>query len=484
MWEGDSRDLMSRAEVYERAAPTGADAALEAVRQARLRADYRGARDLALAGAAAPRPTGESALVALLIELGRLQDNLGEWRDAERTVERAVAMARALPRGPDAAALQARALTRLGNLRGIQWRHADARAALQEALAVAPPHDAVLLSEILQETGRIEYDLARYAEASSIMQRAVAAAESAPEGPGRDGVSALALAGQGAVHRAEGRFGVAEQLFVRAIELAESVFGPESIEVAYGLIELGMNFKYGGRFDDAEPLYRKAEAIVERFAGTSVHPDIASLYHNLGGLEHARGDYERAKAHARRSVELRRASIGDHPLVALDEGALAAILDALGEDAEAELLLRRTIDTLEDTFGTHNHELAVALNNLAAILARRGDLDAAEAGYRRAVAIKRELLGDDAPEIGGTLNNLAVVLRKRGATDEAETLFVEALSLMRGLEPTHPSIARCARNYARLLRATGRETEAAALEARTETNLRGPTLLDERSTDA
>ena len=45
-----------------------------------------------------------------------------------------------------------------------------------------------------------------------------------------------------------------------------------------------------GRYDEAEPLYKKALAILERTIGPA-HPDIASLYHNLGGLEHARGHY-------------------------------------------------------------------------------------------------------------------------------------------------------------------------------------------------
>lgn len=438
----------------------------------RAEGNYRAAREAALQ-AVEELPDGSVDLAIALLELGRLDEDLGAWETAERTTERALGAARALGPVPGAEDLRARALAALARLHCLQWRHDEAEAALSEACQLAAGE--LVRCECLLERARLDYDRGRYPEAMGLMQEAVAAAKAAPQGPDRDGALALALAGVGAVHRAEGRFGPAADLFGEAIALAERALGPRSIVLAYVLNDLGMNCKYAGRFEDAEPLYRRAEAIIEALAGSSVHPVIASLYHNLGGLEHARGDYERAEIYARRSVELRRASLGEHPVVALDEGALAAILDGLGKREEAEALLRSTIATLEATFGPENHELAVALNNLAAILYRRGDLDQAEALYHQALETKRALLGQGAPELGATMQNLAMVLRAQGQPDLAEALYREALTVMRGgLEPTHPNIARCVRNYAKLLRATGREDEAAALEADAEINAGRP----------
>jgi tetratricopeptide (TPR) repeat protein len=227
-----------------------------------------------------------------------------------------------------------------------------------------------------------------------------------------------------------------------------------------------MNCKFSGRFDEAEPLYHRAIEIILAATGSDEHPDIADIYHNLGGLEHARGNYVAAEPLARRSVRLRRASMPDHPSLALDEAALAAILDELGQRDEAETLLRSALVVLERVPAAHRHERAVALNNLAALRYRQGDFEEAEALYRRALTIKLELLPSDAPEIASTLNNLAIVLRKRGATEEALAMYAEALRVFRrGLQPSHPSIAKCARNYARLLRAVGRVDQAAELEA-------------------
>ncbi len=80
---------------------------------------------------------------------------------------------------------------------------------------------------------------------------------------------------------------------------------------------------------------------MERELGPA-HPEIATVYHNLGGLEHAAGNFARGEPFARRSVELREGAFGpDHPEVAADIAALAAILDGQQKYAEGEHLYRR-----------------------------------------------------------------------------------------------------------------------------------------------
>jgi tetratricopeptide (TPR) repeat protein len=94
----------------------------------------------------------------------------------------------------------------------------------------------------------------------------------------------------------------------------------------------------------------------------------ATLLHNLGGLAHARGDYAAAEAPARRAVEIRQAPLGiNHPTVAADRAALAAILDALAQHEDAGALLEDALRTFECTYGPDHYEVAITANNLAAI---------------------------------------------------------------------------------------------------------------------
>ncbi len=66
------------------------------------------------------------------------------------------------------------------------------------------------------------------------------------------------------------------------------------------------------------------------------------------------------------------------------------------------------------------------------------------------------------------LNNLAVLYDNQGRNQEAEPLYQRALAIREeALGPDHPSTATTRANYAAFLRATDRDAEAAALEART-----------------
>ena len=93
------------------------------------------------------------------------------------------------------------------------------------------------------------------------------------------------------------------------------------------LNNLGVLRKAQGRYAEAAAIYRRALALVSPRDRES----LATLAHNLGGIEHARGHFARAEPHARRSVRLRTALLGpDHPAVAADQAALAAIIEATG----------------------------------------------------------------------------------------------------------------------------------------------------------
>ncbi|MFC4908019.1 tetratricopeptide repeat protein [Actinomadura gamaensis] len=251
-----------------------------------------------------------------------------------------------------------------------------------------------------------------------------------------------ALHGLGLVARLQGRYAEAEGLLRRGIAVAEDGLGRDAPETAYLLNELAVLFKYAGRFDEAEALYRRALAALER-ADDPDPADLAGLCHNLGGLEHARGDYARAAGYARRSVELRvRARGEDHPDVAADRAALAAILDALGEDAEAEALFRAALGAF-DRAG-NEPEAAVTRCGLAALLHSRGDLDGAEALYREALAVRVRVCGADHPDLGVVLHNLALLCEEGGRAAEAARLYGWGVRVLEpAVEAGHPALAAC-----------------------------------------
>lgn len=249
-----------------------------------------------------------------------------------------------------------------------------------------------------------------------------------------------------------GHYARAERLFGFALRIAERMLGPNDHLVGAVLSDLGMVHKYQGRLDEAERAYRRAHAVFLAARG-EVALELAALYHNRGGLEHARGCDAGGEPFARRGLEIRERALGpDHPAVAADAAALGAILHGLGKRDEAETLLRRALAVFERTYGAHHYEIAVTMNDLAAVCEAKGDTAEAERLYRRALAIKDKRLGSDHAEIATSLNSLAMLCRAQGRDAEANQLYRRALAILeRALGASHPSTVACRENLDALL---------------------------------
>ena len=130
----------------------------------------------------------------------------------------------------------------------------------------------------------------------------------------------------------------------------------------------------------------------------------------------------------------------DHPAVAADVAALAALVQGQGHLDEAEALYRRAIAMFEAALGPDHYEIAVNCSNLGALHAARGEDAEAEELYRRALRIKQQVLGRDHPDVAMTVHNLAVLRAGQDRVEEAEALYRRALGLgtRLGLRPkTH-----------------------------------------------
>jgi tetratricopeptide (TPR) repeat protein len=240
-------------------------------------------------------------------------------------------------------------------------------------------------------------------------------------------------------HRLRGEVAEAEVLLRRAVALAKATCHNDVVTLARALNGLGLVCKDAAKYDEARALYERALSLLQRLDDPDLH-DVATIYHNLGGIEHARGNYTEAQPFARLSVETRtRAAVPDDAALAGDMVALAAILDGLKEYDEAERLYLDALQVLETAPETNAREIAVTLNDLGAEYHRRGLSALAEAQLVRAAALKRQVLGDDHHELAVTLNNLAVLYKSRRDFARAKPLFEEAVAILeKSLGCAHP----------------------------------------------
>jgi tetratricopeptide (TPR) repeat protein len=239
--------------------------------------------------------------------------------------------------------------------------------------------------------------------------------------------------------RLDGRYQDAADRYDAALSRATDELDPDDPALVELLNGAGVLAKYAGRFDDAAASYRRALEI----ATVADAPDqqvLASLLHNVGGLEHARGNHVAAADAARRGLAYQVAVLGaDHPLVAADRAALAAIELDLGHLDEASTLASAALDVYRqarergEPWGSPEacaHDELAALAVLAAARHRLGDLERAEATYREVLDHKRTHLGPSHPELVPTLNNLGVLLAERGELDAAADAYRDALDLL------------------------------------------------------
>ena len=188
------------------------------------------------------------------------------------------------------------------------------------------------------------------------------------------------------------RHAEAEQIIKRELELAETTFGSEhpntvlyldhlaelytyqrDIDVDFGLLGRGKLTKntLEGKFDEAEPLYRRSLEIREIALGKE-HPDVALSLINLSRFYCSQENYDEAEPLLKRAVKIRKKALGtEHP----DEDILAVLAwtyEAQGQYDAAERLLKSALSIREKAYGTDHPAVVEGIIRLAHLYKRTG----------------------------------------------------------------------------------------------------------------
>jgi tetratricopeptide (TPR) repeat protein len=93
----------------------------------------------------------------------------------------------------------------------------------------------------------------------------------------------------------------------------------------------------------------------------------------------------------------------------------------------------------------------------------------AESAFRLALQ-EAEKIGRDDPKVAQTCINLANCLRQQGKFADAEPLYKRAIAVKeRNFHPLHMELVPVLENYAKMLRAAGRDAEADKLDLKAKT---------------
>jgi tetratricopeptide (TPR) repeat protein len=252
------------------------------------------------------------------------------------------------------------------------------------------------------------------------------------------------------------RYAEAQSLAERALALAERADEPESDVFAARLGSLARVLGVQGDLDSARALHERVLAIQETHLGSD-HPDTAICLHNLATVLRDQGDLDRARALHERALAIQETHLGsDHPHAANSRSNLAVVLHHQGDLDGARSLQESALASFETDMGPNHIFTAWSLSNLAAVLRDQGDLDGARSLQERALAIREALLGPDHTHTAWSLNSLASVLAAQGDVDGARSMCERALAIREAsLGPDHHGTAESLNTLTGLVRDQG-----------------------------
>ena len=243
-------------------------------------------------------PTAQLARAELLISIGQLELESGDYAEAQASLEQALDI-------------------------------------LQQTLGDEHPRTATALNVL----GAVQSERGDFMAARMMFERALAIRERVlgPDHPD----TATSLNNLASLLRSTGDYAAAQPLVEQALAIRERVLGPDHLQTASSLINLAALLQAAGDYAAARPLLERALTITERALGPD-HPDTAKSLNNLAVIEVETGNLERARDLLLRAVRIVDKHLGrEHPTTQRFTNNLAAVLADLGqlpagEDAHAE----------------------------------------------------------------------------------------------------------------------------------------------------
>ena len=330
-------------------------------------------------------------------------------------------------------------------------------AALKEAENFGPQD--IRLGKTLNELARLDEAQGKYGEAEKLYKRSLQIRETAL-GPNHTDVSA-SLNHLAILYQEQSKYSEAEPLFKRSLQINEAALGPN---LAGSLNNLAGLYQLQGKYAEAEPLYKRSLQVKETALGPN-HLDVALSLNNLGSIYQDQGKYAEAEPLYKRSLQILETALGpNHPDVALSLNNLATLYRDQGKYAEAEPLYKRSLQVKETALGPNHPDVALSLNNLAALYKAQGKYAEAEPLYKRSLRIRETASGPNHPDVALSLNNLAALYEAQSKYAEAEPLFKRSLQIREtAFGPNHPDVAQSLNNLAVLYQARGKYVEVERL---------------------
>jgi serine/threonine-protein kinase len=363
---------------------------------------------------------------------------------ARELLRRGVARAELLQGQPD---VQARLFETTGRINQRLGHYAEGQALIERALAVrrsahgtlSPDvaNTLIIVSEGYQRIGRVSAADSAAREALAIQERILGS---------DDAAIATTLDQLASVDLYRGDVDAAASHFRRSLDVRRRVLGANDTLTALSHLSYGSLLARTGHASDAEREFREALAIYTRAHGLN-HAQVAQSMLQIAYLiseDSAR--WNEAEPLYRKALAIRRKVYGDQNLwVANALHDFSEFLSSRGENERAIALAREYLTIMQRAYGNNHSAVAFAMNRLAAILFHAGQLDEAEKLFANATDMERRVRGPNHANVGGHEVEFSRLLIARGKLDTADVLLRDAIrirEMIAGPRDPNTAIAR------------------------------------------
>jgi Flp pilus assembly protein TadD len=229
-------------------------------------------------------------------------------------------------------------------------------------------------------------------------------------------------------------------LATKSMKARKKVLGQEHEDTLWSVAMVGLAYKLGGRWDEAEKIEVQVMETRKRKLGAD-HPDTLTSMNNLAGTYMSQGRWDDAETLQVQVMETFKTKLGaDHPSTLASMNNLALTYRNQGRWDDAETLQVQVMETFKTKLGADHPSTLISMANLAGTYSNQGRWDEAEKLQVQVMETSKTKLGADHPDTLTSMNNLAYTQRSLGREVEAIELMRECVQLsQQRFRPNHPN---------------------------------------------
>ncbi len=389
----------------------------------------------------------EDASLQALINLGSIQESMGNFEMGEQHLKRAVLLTKELRMDMPEMFVVARHT--LGTLYGNQGNYAAAEPLLLFAKRFLEENaglNPVLHGQIILSLGANYHYLGLLQDAFQCGTQAISLYEELLVDSIGDEAEKMelysnyadSLLNYAAIQHTTGDLQGALNNYQKCIDLLKEYTGFDQIRYAQVIHNLAEVYRTLENYEEAIPLAEKAYSIRKRELG-SEHPLTISTLNNLAGFYSVVGRAGEGQALIERCLKQ---TAGDSSSKALYLNNLAGFIeDNCGDYERAKTLFQKALDVAEKVQPTEFLLISRIHNNYAWLLHEKLSLySEAESLYLNVVNARQKILGEYHLDVANVQVNLAVLYADTGRHDQALALLKKASKAYDNLVPQISSI--------------------------------------------